>query len=217
MSLPRVPARFAHLADKISAGGGYSTEKLDAIEFCKQHTAAVLDARIPVRFAGARVDHPQVAAWVRRYLDNPAGCPSLVLAGNTGTGKTWLCWAALRAAVEGLAASGRRVMWRAVTHPDLNASQRVKADGSHNTALHDFMAAELLMLDDLGAGKNTDWTEDTLYRLVDYRWSHNLPTIYSTNLVPKQLVDTVGERVVSRLGDAVRVQIVGGDRRWVKA
>lgn len=196
---------------------GYQPEPLDLIEFRKQQAQTALDARIPARFVDARADNPLVARWVARYLSDPSATPSLVLSGPTGTGKTWQCWAAIRGVVEGLAATGRGLRWRAISHPDLNAALRPKVDGSHNSVLQLHMSADLLFLDDLGAGKNTDWTEDTLYRLVDHRWSNRLTTIYSTNLPPKLLTAAVGERVVSRLGDAVRVSITGDDRRWKAA
>lgn len=197
--------------------GGYQPEPLNLIEFRQQQAQATLAARIPARFADARADNPLVARWVARYLSDPSVAPSLVLSGPTGTGKTHACWGAVRAVVEGFAATGRGLKWRATTHPELNAALRPKVDGSHNSVLQLHMSAELLFLDDLGAGKNTDWTEDTLYRLVDHRWSNRLTTIYSTNLPPKLLTAAVGERVVSRLGDAVRVSITGDDRRWKAA
>jgi DNA replication protein DnaC len=200
-----------------TTGDSHEPDRLNLVEFRQDQAAHVLAARIPVRFTNARVDNPQVARWVARFVDEPTAAPPLLLSGPTGTGKTWLCWAAVRAAVEGLAQQGKGLDWRATTHPDLNAMLRPKPDGSHNYALKDHMAAPLLMLDDLGAGKSTDWTEDTLYRLVDHRWSHCLPTIYSTNLAPRNLSGALGERVVSRLGDAVRVAITGEDRRWKAA
>jgi len=195
----------------------YQPTPLDPVEFRTEQAREVLARRIPARFVNARPDLPGVATWVNRFLANPRQAPSLLLVGPTGTGKTHQCWGAIRAVVEGLAEKGHGLNWRAMSHPDLNAAVRPKFDGSHNSALDVFMNADLLFLDDLGAGKATDWTEDVLYRLVDHRWSNNKTTIYSTNLPPKALTDAVGERVVSRLGDAVSVTVTGQDRRWMAA
>lgn len=186
----------------------------DRVRFRRDQALATFTLRVPEVFAHARADHPGVVAWVRRYLADPADCPSLLLVGPTGTGKTHQLWGAIRAVVEGLAEQGRGLRWQVTTHPELNAAMRPGPDNRHVGALERLMGADLLGLDDLGAGKQTDWTGDSLYRLVDYRWSRRLPMIYSANEVGPPLVALVGDRVVSRLGDAMKVALVGGDRRW---
>lgn len=197
-----------------AAADSWMPAEYDPVTFRTEQAREVLARVIPSRFAEAKPDHPEVADWVRRYLAVPTEAPSLVLVGPTGTGKTWQCWGAVRAVVEGLAATGRGLIWRATTHPDLNAALRPKPDQSHSWALDPYLEAELLFLDDVGAGKQSEWTGDSLYRLVDHRWSNRKTTIYSTNLTAKALTDAVGDRVVSRLVDAVHVAIKGTDRRW---
>lgn len=189
-------------------------DPFDHIAFRTQQAAATLAARIPPMFANATPEHPEVAAWVRAFLANRHDCPSLVLVGPTGTGKTYQCWGAVRAVVEGMAARGEGLRWEATTHPDLNAALRPSADNAHVGVLERLMHADLVFLDDLGAGRQTEWTGDGLLRLVDYRWSHRLPMIYSANAVGKPLIAAVGDRVNSRLGDAVKVALLGDDRRW---
>ncbi|TDC30083.1 ATP-binding protein [Micromonospora sp. 15K316] len=213
-----------HIADATAAAGitpagpkpptPIEPEPFDPVAFRVQQAAATLAARIPPRFRLATADHPQVAAWASRFLTDRHDCPSLVLVGPTGTGKTHLCWAAVRQVVEGAAARGEGLTWEATTHPDLNAALRPNPTGSHVGVLERFQRADLVFLDDLGAGKQTEWTGDGLHRLVDYRWSHQLPTIYSANAVGDPLVAAVGDRVASRLGDAMKVALVGVDRRW---
>jgi DNA replication protein DnaC len=198
-------------------GRGYQPEPLDLVAFRKEQAREVLSRRIPARFVNARADNPQVARWAAQFVADPTGARSLLISGPTGTGKTHQCWGAIRAIVEGLATQGRSLDWRATTHPDMNSDLRPKVDGSHHGVLERLMRVDLLMLDDLGAGKSTDWTEDTLYRLIDHRWSNNRPTMFSTNLPPKTLANTVGERIMSRLGDAIKVAITGEDRRWMAA
>ncbi|PZG06083.1 ATP-binding protein [Micromonospora craterilacus] len=186
-------------------------EPIDAAAFRRQQAADYLAARVPAVFADACPDNPRVAAWVSRYLNNPAGCPSLTLIGPTGRGKTHQLWGAVRAIVTEAAGKGRRLNWQVVTHPGLNASTRPGADDPGLLAR--CMSADLLAVDDIGAGKFTDWGEDVLLRLVDHRWSGGLPTIYSTNLAGDPLVKAVGARVESRIADAVMVAFEGPDRR----
>lgn len=191
-------------------------DPFDHAAWLTERALAVFAAKVPPAFARARVDNPGVQEWVRRYLADPATCPPLLLVGLTGRGKTHLLWGAVREIVTATARQGRPVDWRVVTHPDLNAQTRPSADQQHHGALERYMRAGLLGLDDIGAGKASEWTEDVLFRLVDYRWSHGLPGIYSTNLIGEPLVKAVGDRVASRLVASHKVAVVGPDRRQVR-
>lgn len=179
----------------------------------REQAEANLAATIPARFAAARADNPRVARWVERYNADPRTAPSLFMFGEPGTGKTFQMLGALRAVVMHAADRQRLVRYRMVTHPRLNDKLRPKADNSHETALDPYEETDLLLLDDLGAGKQTDWTGDCLYRLVDHRWFNSLPTIYATNLDLDALKDAVGDRVVSRVLDGMLVEFTGPDRR----
>lgn len=188
-------------------------DEFDPNEWVVEQVESVLAAVVPGRFANAAVDHPRVAEWVDRFNQDWRTAPSLLLAGEPGTGKTHLAMAALRSVALTAARRGARLRFRVITHPQLNHALRPKVDGSHEHAMDPYETADLLVLDDLGAGKQSDWTADGLYRLVDARWSAPLPTIYTTNLAPEALADAVGDRVVSRVFDGMRVLLTGSDRR----
>jgi hypothetical protein len=80
--------------------------------------------------------------------------------------------------------------------------------------LHVCEEARLLLLDDLAAERVTDWTSETLYRLVDARYARRLPTIVTTNASGQQIRDGLGERVASRLNGLGRIVTLDGpDRR----
>ena len=193
-----------------------STPRFDLIEWRHEQARQILDGLVPAKYNDAQPDHPQVAHWVRQFLADSATASSLLLVGPTGVGKTRQMFGALKVVLSGRAKEGRGLVFRVTSQPDLNDALRPKPDGSHAFALEPLLTADLLLLDDLGAGKQTEWTGDSLYRLVDHRWSHSLPSIYSTNLNAAALTDAVGDRVVSRLADAIRVTITGTDRRWEK-
>jgi DNA replication protein DnaC len=57
----------------------------------------------------------------------------------------------------------------------------------------------LLILDDLGAEKPSDWVREQLYVIVNRRYEDMLPTIVTTNCTTQDLVNRLGERTVSRL------------------
>ena len=71
---------------------------------------------------------------------------------------------------------------------------------------------DVLVLDDIGAEKDTDWTTEKIFELIDNRAGKH--TIYTTNLVSKELNKKIGERNFSRLiMDTEIVHIVGEDNR----
>lgn len=188
--------------------------EFDVVAFRVEQAQILLDRLVPAMYAEAKPDNSDVADWVAQFLAAPTEAPSVVLSGPTGVGKSHQGWGAIRACVKGVASSGRGLRWRATSHPDFNAAMRPSANNQPDAVLREYMQADLLFLDDLGAGKHTDWTGDNLYRLVDNRWSNRKTTIYSTNLSAGRLATEVGDRVVSRLADACQVTMAGPDRRW---
>ena len=186
----------------------------DPIAWRLEHYAARLAAEVPTQFRDAQPDHPQVRAWLEQHLADPAAAPSIVLAGNTGTGKTHLAYGILRYLVGVAARANRDFRWLVTTHADLNAALRPKPDDSHAYALDPYLDAPFLILDDVGAGKGSEFTEENITRLIDHRWARRMATVYTTNLDVDRLEKVVGERVVSRMADAVHVELVGDDRRF---
>jgi len=181
---------------------------------------ATAEERIPARYATALATHPAVRAWMaaitrqaiadRRTALAVTGGPSLLLLGITGTGKTWQAMGAMR----GLAVLGLRANWRATTAADLYARLRPRHGVDSETEFREFAGARLLVLDDLGAAKGSEWTEEANFRLVNYRYEHQLPTLFTSNLLPGELADALGARVSSRLREmATRAALKGSDRR----
>ena len=190
-----------------------TTSGHNAQEWRVAQAEAALAATTPGRFINATVDHPRVREWVEQFNADPRRAPSLTLAGTLGTGKTHLAFAALRAVVVHAARVGCPLSFRVITHPQMNHMLRPKSDGSHEHALEPFESVDLLLLDDLGAGHQSTWTADCLYRLIDHRWSTPLPSIFTTNFDPDDLAAATDPRVVSRVFDGRAVLLRGGDRR----
>jgi DNA replication protein DnaC len=177
-----------------------------------EHAVAVVDKYAPRRFHRVTTNLPEVAEWVRQY-EAHNGCPprGLLLLGVTGVGKTHAAFAALYAA----ARVGFTVSIRATTVPDLYALARPSGEGE--AGFERFANADLLLLDDLGAAKASEWTEEITYRLIDHRYRECLPTIITTNLPVDDLKVLLGDRIRSRLAEMCqRVTMDGPDRRRVK-
>lgn len=137
----------------------------------------------------------------------------LYLAGPVGTGKTHLA-----------AATARRLMYRRhtptlfVTVPDLLDRMRPGNFGGVQDDREAWFAAakgaELLVLDDLGAEKATEWAQERVFILINHRYRERLPTIFTSNLDPEELGEHLGERVVSRIVEVSEfVRVAGVDYR----
>lgn len=176
---------------------------------------------VPPRYADAVVDVPEVDRWVRRVVGAAVHYrrgivavlrtgPSLMLLGPTGCGKTHAAYGAIRA----LAASGLTFNWIFTTAADLYAQlrPRLSVDTEREFLLH--ARVQLLVLDDLGAAKGSEWVEEVNYRLINYRYERQLPTLITSNVRPRDLAAALGDRVASRLVEMTqRAVLKGPDRR----
>lgn len=184
---------------------------------------AECDARFPRRFANAHPDHPAVKQWVETWRDDPDSAPSLLLAGAVGVGKTWQAYGALRE-VAITANQNERYMarvsgpsWEAVTSADLYASLRPRSGVDTERQMETYRNVEVLLIDDLGAAKASEWVEETTYRIISGRYDDMKPSIFTTNVPLPDLKNALGNRIASRLAESCRsVVLEGPDRRRAK-
>jgi DNA replication protein DnaC len=168
------------------------------------------DKRIPPRFLAATATDPDVAAWCAEFGPSSPSSPSLLILGRVGTGKTHQAFGAIRT----LAAMGVTVGWHADTAPGLLAGLRPRPDADSEGDYRKIASAPLLLLDDIGAAKASEWTEETLYRLVNDRYEAMLPGLFTSNVPASELRAALGDRIASRLAEMCqRVVLRGSDRR----
>lgn len=74
----------------------------------------------------------------------------------------------------------------------------------------------LLILDDIGAEKSSEWVQETLFILINYRYEHMLPTIFTSNCSLKELEEKVGKRITSRMIEMCRCIRMNGEDWRVK-
>lgn len=132
----------------------------------------------------------------------------LILAGDTGTGKSHLAAAIMNERLE----QGREAIF--VTVPELMADIRrvMKAEQETSDLLELVKTADLLIMDDMGAEKVTEWVVEQLFVVVNARLNGQKQTVVTTNYQPAELIDRIGgiggQRIVSRLremGDWVKI------------
>jgi DNA replication protein DnaC len=178
---------------------------------------AYADTRIPRRYAHATTDRADVHQWVLTALETPDTAPSLLLAGPTGTGKTHTAYAALRLYTESL----RPANWHATSTAAMLGDLRPAPGRDTEAVLAEYRTAPLLLLDDLGAAKSSEWVEETLYRLIDDRYNNCLPSIFATNVPTSDaLIERLGDRTASRLVEMCHGHLItlrGADLRRARA
>ncbi len=66
-------------------------------------------------------------------------------------------------------------------------------------------AVDLLIIDDLRSEKKTVWSEQTIYTIIDERYSNRRSTLITTNLPLNELGEKVGPCTMDRLIGSCRI------------
>jgi DNA replication protein DnaC len=137
--------------------------------------------------------------WISEGFSNSA---NLILSGPTGSGKTSMAYAIGKE----IYLLGHKVkIWQSAELFD-----EMRGTDQSRDVLDSVKNADLLILDDLGSERKTDWVEERLFLIIDHRWQWKLPVIVTTNLTAEQLPDKVSERIISRLMDSSTFLVVDG-------
>jgi hypothetical protein len=181
-------------------------------------------AEVPPLYAGVTLDNfpadsrtaPTVLA-LRRWLVSDK--PGVLIWGAFGIGKTSLAISLLRALV---LEQGRIGMFLVVAELLHELRQAMDTpDQSPDRLLSNLQRLDVLVLDDLGAERTkrddkggpalvSEWAEEQLYVLLDYRKNHQLRTLVTSNLDPKQLVEHLGKRIMWRALEGAEVVHLDG-------
>jgi len=174
---------------------------------------------LPIRYADRTLDgYTPATPSQRTALDAmrrlAAGdIRNAALLGKPGVGKSHLASAA---ATEWTRRSSVRSEW--VNVPQLLVDLRAEygTDDYEARGLVRKLRSHkgLVVLDDLGREKASDWTSEMVYTLVNARYESLLPTVATTNLTPDELVANGYWPALSRLAeDGELVRVEGPDHR----
>ena len=128
--------------------------------------------------------------------------------GDPGTGKTHLAVAALRRIMEkgfeGLFFDYQNLLDR------IRSGYDPSSNSSDKEAYRIAMDVDVLLLDDLGAHRVTDWVEDTVTSIITTRCNHRKPLIATTNLIDTEAGYTVSDhrtKLEERIGPRARSRL----------
>lgn len=151
----------------------------------------------------------KLMAYLDDWEKNKEEGRGIYLCGKVGTGKTHLAVAVMAELIK-----SKRVPSLFVTVPELLDNLR----GAYNDPGRDIdewmdavKNADFLVLDDLGAEKPNPWVRERLFVIINHRYRAELPTVFTSNIGPKDLAEQLGERTASRIIEMCDFFVLDGD------
>ena len=192
------------------------------------------ETEFPSATRSLKAAHRSARKFVESYPLETGGT-GLLLTGSIGVGKTHLAVGILQALVAERGATGLFYDYRDLLKQVQNSYNR-QVQATELEILQPVFEAEVLVLDELGASKPTDWVWDTVAHILNTRYNDRRTTIITTNYAngaplggeqgssafaqaraavrEETLGDRIGERMRSRLQEmCVVVEMHGEDFR----
>jgi DNA replication protein DnaC len=200
-----VPGKGAKICDECQPPRG--DRLLEAAQIPRRHAACNFDNyRVP---KGSSSLHWALMKAKTLVNDYPAVERGLLLTGSVGVGKTHLAVAILR----GLIAKGVSCLFCEFGSllKQIQDSYNPISKNSELRVLAPVYQAEVLVLDELGSTIPTDWVRDTMYQIINKRYTDKKLTIFTTNYLDVPRIERTQEpeiisRTFSKKGSSERIQ-----------
>ncbi len=192
------------------------------------HTQLLERVKLPKRYAQCHFHNfkPQNPSQERAFnyasklaMEFPAVERGLLIMGSVGVGKTHLAVSILK----GLTERGFSCLFYEFGSllKEIQDSYNASTQTSELRVLSPVFNAEVLVLDEVGATKPSDWVRDTMAHIINTRYNDRKLTIFTTNYLDERksvreeiLEDRIGTRLRSRLYEMCKtVSVTGEDFR----
>lgn len=121
---------------------------------------------------------------------------SIIFSGRVGTGKTSLGWCAAQYRI-----FHNLTDFLFVHYLDLIEMLHTFKDDTAEKTMRRAKEVPLLMLDEIGVGKDTDWRDEQILSIIGHRHDEEMPTIITTNVEWGNISEKFGPRVFWRLDE----------------
>ena len=186
-------AELCHCVQECASCFGQNRRVVDGVaKTCRSPAPSrvvtlINNASLPARYSAARLDSfsnfsgngrevvQRVSTWMREFdAEKPRG---LLIGGPVGVGKTYL----LAAIAKNFASRGISIRFVDFFQLLLELKAGYANDKNDAGLLGEMIDVEILLIDELGKGRNSDWEASILDQLVMGRYNRNKIIVASTN------------------------------------
>ncbi len=190
----------------------------------KAQSGSFESVRLPRRYDGFHFHNykPQTSSQEAAFklatsltMEFPAVDRGLLMMGSVGVGKTHLAVSILK----GLTERGFNCRFYEFHSllKEIQDSYNPSTQTSELSVLSPVLKADVLVLDELGGSKPTDWVRDTMAHIINSRYNDKKVTIFTTNYLDERrndreevLEDRIGTRLRSRLFEMCKTVLIDG-------
>ena len=197
-------------------------------QFSNQRDSLVYEARVPARYRHCNLANYDAgnseSKWIAKtesqiLLDEYPTLDGrgLLFTGAVGVGKTHLAVAVLQELIARYQVRGLFYQFGSLLR-QIQDSYNAVSGTSELRVLEPVFNAEVLVLDELGASKPTDWVRDTMMQIINTRYNDKRLTIFTTNYPDVRsndkleiLEDRIGSALRSRLYEMCKTVMIEGE------
>jgi DNA replication protein DnaC len=164
---------------------------------------ALSEAGVQKRFSDARFPNGQ--SDIDRFKASLQGGTNIFITGPVGVGKSHISSAMIR--------WGVYHGYRALIVPWVSYLTEVKDTFDTNKTPRRLKSEDIVILDDVGAEKVSDFSIQMLYEIVEHRTSAMKTVVVVSNLNSRAFADVYGGPIASRVMSGDIIKLEGADRR----